>query len=292
MQDAYCPKGKERVYFPYLLCDPFMKFCLVNGIQQNHINIENRGLAYGDGLFTTAKILNGNVQHLTAHIERLIFGCEKIGINSPSFDELKSQLVSIAKNYSLAVLKVMVLASSGGRGYARSKSNSHDLIIMVHDYPKHYDDLAHTGISLGISKQKIGLNPMLAGLKHLNRLEQVLLRQELSARDEDDLLVTNVNHEVIEAISANLFFFLDEKLYTPDVTISGVNGIMRQAILHRYPETIVKSVSITEIAQAQTMFICNCVMGIVPIANFNGRELPIDLSLGIRNEINNKAIGY
>jgi len=281
--------AKERVYFPYLLCDPSMKFCLVNGIQQNYIDIENRGLAYGDGLFTTAKILNGNVQHLTAHIERLIFGCEKLGINSPSSGELKSQLISIAKNHSLAVLKVMVIASSGGRGYARSKSNSHDLIIMVHDYPKHYDELAHTGIRLGISKQKVGLNPMLAGLKHLNRLEQVLLRQELSTRDEDDLLVTNVNNEVIEAISANVFFFLNEKLYTPDVTISGVNGIMRQAILQRYPSTIVKPVSINEIAQVQAMFVCNCVMGVIPIANFNGRELPLDLPLGLRKDVNSKA---
>ena len=281
--------AKERVYFPYLLCDPSMKFCLVNGIQQNHIDIENRGLAYGDGLFTTAKILNGNIQHLTAHIDRLSFGCKKLGIKYPSSDELNSQLVSIAKNYSLAVLKVIIIASSGGRGYARSNINSHDLIIMVHDYPKYYDELADIGIMLGVSKQKIGLNPMLAGLKHLNRLEQVLLRQELSTRDEDDLLVTNVNNEVIEAISANVFFFLNEKLYTPDVTISGVNGIMRQAILQRYPATTVKPISINKIAQAQAMFVCNCVMGVIPIANFNGRELPLDLPLGLRKDVNSKA---
>tara|TARA_R110001583_G_scaffold2233_34_gene16564 strand:+ start:2671 stop:3504 length:834 start_codon:yes stop_codon:yes gene_type:complete len=268
-----------------------MKFCLVNGIQQNHIDIENRGLAYGDGLFTTAKILNGNIQYLAQHIERLISGCEKLGINSPSSDELTDQLVSIAKNYSLAVLKVMIIANSGGRGYARSQSNNHDLVIMVHDYPKHYDEFAHAGIRLGVSKQKIGLNPMLGGLKHLNRLEQVLLRQELSTREEDDLLVTNINNEVIEATSANVFFFLNEKLYTPDITQSGVNGIIRQTILQHYPATIVKSVSLNEIAQVQAMFVCNCVMGVIPIANFNGRDLPlklpIDLPLGLRNDVTN-----
>jgi len=269
-----------------------MKFCSVNGIQQNHIDIENRGIAYGDGLFTTAKILNGNVQYLTAHIERLIFGCKKLGIKYPSADELNSQLVSIAKNYSLAVLKVIIIASSGGRGYARSNINSHDLIIMVHDYPKYYDELADTGIMLGVSKQKIGLNPMLAGLKHLNRLEQVLLRQELSTRDEDDLLVTNMSNEVIEATSANVFFFLNEKLYTPDVTLSGVNGIMRQTILQHYPETIVKPFSLNDIAQVQAMFVCNCVMGIIPIADFNGRELPLDLPIGIRDGVKYKAIGF
>lgn len=266
-----------------------MKFCLVNGIQQNHIDIENRGLAYGDGLFTTAKIYNGKIQYLAAHLERLIFGCKKLGIIPPFLDELKKQLTSAAKNYSLAVLKVIIVANSGGRGYARAENNSYDLIIMIHDYPMHYNELYHTGITLGISKQQIGVNPMLGGLKHLNRLEQVLLRQELSTKNEDDILVTNIYDEVIEAVSANMFFFLNGKLYTPDVSQCGVNGIMRQTILQHYPETIVKPVSLNEIAKAEAMFICNCVMGIMPIANFNGQTLPIELPLKLRNDVNNKT---
>ncbi len=264
-----------------------MKFCLVNGIQQNHIDIENRALAYGDGLFTTAKIFNGNIQYLAAHIERLIFGSQKLGITPPSLYDLREQLVSIAKNYSQAVLKVMIVASSGGRGYARAKENNHDLIIMVHDYPEYYDELIRTGINLGISKQKIGINPMLDGLKHLNRLEQVLLRQELSTRDEDDLLVTNIHDEVVEATSANLFFYLKGKLHTPDVSHSGVNGIMRQTILQHYPDTIVKSISLNEIDKAEAMFVCNCVMGVTPIATFNDKALPMGLPLKLRNNINN-----
>ena len=259
-----------------------MKFCLVNGIQQSRIDIENRGLAYGDGLFTTAKISNGNIQYLSAHIERLSFGCIKLGISPPSQDGLIKQLTAVAKNYSLAVLKVMITAKNGGRGYARAKNNGHDLIIMVYDYPKYYDEFANTGLKIGISKQQIGLNPMLAGLKHLNRLEQVLLREELSNRVEDDLLVTNINNEVIEAISANLFFYLDGKLHTPDVSQSGVDGIMRQAILQYYPDAIIKSVTLDDIAKAQAMFICNCVMGVMPVVAFNGQELPIERILNLR----------
>lgn len=266
-----------------------MKFCLVNGIQQHHIDIENRGLAYGDGLFTTAKISNGNIQFLSAHIERLLLGCKKLGITPPAQNDLITQLTAIAKNYSLAVLKVMITAKSGGRGYARSISNGHDLIIMVHDYPSHYDELANTGLKLGISKQQIGLNPMLAGLKHLNRLEQVLLRDELSSRAEDDLLVTNILGEVIEATSANVFFTLNGILHTPDVSQSGVNGIMRQAVLKRYPDTIVKPVFLKELAKIETMFICNCVMGIMPVSNFNNRVLAIEQVKLIRNNMSKDA---
>jgi len=267
-----------------------MKLCLVNGIQQNHIDIESRGLAYGDGLFTTAKISHGKVEYLTQHIERLTAGCEKLGISVPCANELTSQLTSIAKDYPLAVLKVIISARSGGRGYARSPHNHHDVIIMVHDYPTHYQAHARTGINLGLSKQQIGINPMLSGLKHLNRLEQVLLRQELSVSDVDDLLVTNINNDVIEVTSANLFYFLNEQLYTPDVSQSGVNGIMRQAILKCYPNTIIKTVSLDDIQQAQAIFVCNCVMGVIPIANFNEKklsvELPLEIALGIHNNIN------
>lgn len=269
-----------------------MKFCSVNGIQQNHIETDNRGLAYGDGLFTTAKILNGKVQFLKEHVNRLIVGCEKLGITAPEPNELNSQLVSIAKNYSIAVLKVIVLASSGGRGYARSNSNNHDVIIMVFDYPNNYDELVHSGINLGISKQRIGINPMLFGLKHLNRLEQVLLRKELSSSDVDDLLVANINEEIIEATSANFFFLLEGKIYTPDITHSGVDGIMRQTIIKHYPDTIIKSISQSELRQVDAMFICNCVMGIMPIANFNGNSLSIDLPLKMRTHIIDKAISH
>lgn len=266
-----------------------MKFCLVNGIQQSHIDIDNRGLAYGDGLFTTAKIQAGHIQYLMAHVERLTLGCEKLGIIPPSQTDLIKQLMSVAKNYSLAVLKVIITANSGGRGYARAKHNDHDLIITVHDYPTHYDALASTGITLGSSKQQLGLNPMLSGLKHLNRLEQVLLRQELSNRDEDDLLVTNINEEVIEATSANVFFFLEGKLQTPDISQSGVNGIMRQAILHRYPATIIKSFTLEDIATAQAMFICNCVMGVMPVRTFNGKPLIITPVEGVRDSLSKEA---
>lgn len=262
-----------------------MKFCLVNGIEQNQIHIENRGLAYGDGLFTTAKIINGKIQYLSSHVQRLVLGCEKLVLFAPNKVELTEQLIQVAKPYKLAVLKVIITASNGGRGYARSIDPKSDIIIMVHDYPKHYEALAIKGITLGNSKQQIGINPMLSGLKHLNRLEQVLLRQELVNTKEDDLVVTNINDEVIEATSANLFFWLNDKLCTPDVTNSGVNGLMRQTILQQYPDTLIKKVTLAELANSPAMFICNSVMGIMPVKNYNGQHLSIMLPQDVRDTL-------
>jgi len=252
-----------------------MKLCLVNGIQQNHNDIESRGLAYGDGLFTTAKISDGNIQYLSAHIERLLSGCVKLGIIPPSKNELIAQLTAVATSYTLAVLKVIITAAKGGRGYARAIGGGHELIIMVHDYPTHYEKMAISGIHLGLSQQQLGINPMLAGLKHLNRLEQVLLNEELSTREEDDLLVANINNEIIEATSANVFILLNDQWHTPDVSHSGVNGLMRQAILQHFPDTLIQSLTLSNIINAQAMFVCNCIMGVMPVRAFNDLALSL-----------------
>ncbi|PCI53485.1 MAG: aminodeoxychorismate lyase [Gammaproteobacteria bacterium] len=265
-----------------------MNFCSVNGIEQNQIDIENRGLAYGDGLFTTAKIMDGQIQYLSSHVQRLLLGCKRLALIAPNKVELTEQLSQVAKQYNLAVLKVIITAGSGGRGYARAIDQNNDVIIMVHDYPKHYNELAIEGITLGNSNQKMGINPMLSGLKHLNRLEQVLLRQELTSTQVDDLVVTNINDEVIEATSANLFFWLNDQLCTPDVTNSGVNGIMRQTILQKYPDTLIKKVTLAELANSPAMFICNCVMGVMPVKSYNGHSLSMVLPQDVRNTLNQK----
>ncbi|KGJ87698.1 aminodeoxychorismate lyase [Colwellia psychrerythraea] len=255
-----------------------MKYCSINGQQQTEIAVTERGLAYGDGLFTTAKVVNGQVILLDKHIERLTLGCQQLKFTAPPMANLTTQLQAVAATYPLAVLKVMITAGSGGRGYSRVglSENATNVIIIVSDFPSHYEELAQNGISLGDSKQQLSTSPMLAGLKHLNRLEQVLLKAELDDRIEDDLVVTNCQGNVIEAISANLFYWLDGQLYTPDLSISGVNGIIRQAILAKYPQINICNTKLAELKQAQAMFICNSLMGIIPVKTYNNRILTID----------------
>jgi 4-amino-4-deoxychorismate lyase len=263
-----------------------MKYCSINGIEQTSIALNDRGLAYGDGLFTTAKIVNSQVVLLEKHIERLIAGCQQLKLAGPSPERLASQLQSVASLYSQAVLKVMITAGSGGRGYSRIGLNESDtnIIILVSDFPSHYKSLALQGIDLGISNQQIGISTMLAGIKHLNRLEQVLLRDELDARSEDDLVVTNCEGKVVEATCSNLFYWQEEQLCTPDLSKSGVNGIIRQEILRKYPETKICQTSLADLKTANSLFICNSLMGIMPVKTYNNRQLVIDevLKLQVR----------
>jgi 4-amino-4-deoxychorismate lyase len=272
-----------------------MKYCSINGKTLAQLDTNDRGLAYGDGLFTTAKIVNGRIELVNQHVKRLIDGCDKLNITLSSLfvhDEFVKQLKYIAKEYTLAVLKVIITAGAGGRGYSRIGLNdSHsNVVIMVFDYPTHYDEQAKSGITLGTSEQKMGVTPMLAGIKHLNRLEQVMLKRELDSRIEDDFVVMNVDEQVIEATSANLFYWLNNRLYTPDVSMSGVDGVMRQFIMNNYPkyfnsEVSVLKTSLAQLEQADAIFICNSIAGVMPVREFNNRPLNLKLPHNLRLKI-------
>lgn len=253
-----------------------MLFYSINAQQDIDLPISDRGLAYGDGVFSTAKILDGQVMMLTQHLERLGLGCHHLGFLAPDLALLKQQLGQIAKPFKRAVIKVIISAGQGGRGYSRRGIEQSNTIISVHDFPKHYDRWQSEGINLGLSALKLGLNPMLAGIKHLNRLEQVFVRQELDARDEDDLLVRDINDNLVEASCANIFWYAAKQWHTPLIADAGINGLMRQHVLAHFPDTRVCQAGLSDISPASAMFICNSVMGLVPVRQYNGKKLNID----------------
>jgi len=260
-----------------------MHYYSVNGQQQKEISISDRALAYGDGLFTTAKITHGEVEFLQQHIFRLVNGCQYLSINLNA-DLLLTEINQALQNVASGVLKIIITAGSGGRGYSRKGVSESQRVITVHDVPAHYQSWKNEGISLGISTVQLGLNPLLNGLKHLNRIEQVLIRAELDKMSEDDVLVSDINGKVVESSCANIFWFSGEKLVTPDLSMSGVDGIYRQQILALMPDTEIASVSISELTSISSMFICNSIMGIIPVNRFNGKLLPINPVIAFKDK--------
>ena len=261
-----------------------MLFCQVNDQQVNALSVNDRGLAYGDGIFTTAKIVNGQVEMLDAHIKRLQSGCQRLFFAAPDLDKLTLDVSKIAKVYSLAVLKVIITAGQGGRGYSRLGSSVANVIIQVHEYPKHYHCWASQGVTLGISEQKLGLNPMLAGIKHLNRLEQVLIRHELDHCQEDDLLVLNIRDEIVETSCSNVFWQVNSRWFSPEITSSGVAGLARDHIISSLGYFEFISAGLSALEEASAMFICNSVMGIVPVRLYDNRVLDIEPVLKIMSD--------
>lgn len=252
-----------------------MALSFVDGQVADSISIDDRGLAYGDGCFTTALIVNGEVAMLPQHLGRLIQQSQQLAL--PSFDLplLKATIKQISAGITIGIVKVMITCGSGGRGYSRLGAEQAKVIVSLHDYPSFYHQWQKQGICVGISTQKLGINPMLAGLKHLNRLEQVLLRAELDQRPEDDLLATDINGHIIECCSANVFWLKAGQWYTPSLTTAGVAGLMRENILLHQPNIKQGHYLLAQLHNIEAMFISNAILAIVPVKVFNGRQLDI-----------------
>ncbi|SEL06879.1 4-amino-4-deoxychorismate lyase [Colwellia chukchiensis] len=251
--------------------------CYVNGIKTSRVSVFDRGLAYGDGCFTTALIINNQVQMLPQHLERLQMHCKRLGIANIDINALSATLGNVSAGVEVGVVKVMVTCGSGGRGYSRIGAQQPSVIVTLHDYPHLYTHWQEQGIHVGVSKQKLGINPMLAGLKHLNRLEQVLLRNELDQRPEDDLLVCDINGSIVECCSANVFWLKAGQWHTPSLTNAGVAGIMRSKILAMNPTIEPGEYTLAELDNIDAMFISNAILGIVPVNVFKQQTLDISL---------------
>jgi len=249
-----------------------MSNCLINGEYQNELVVTDRAIAYGDGIFTTAKVVNGQVEFITDHIARLVDGCAYLGIGLDA-SKLTQEIAKAVKNINLSVLKIIISAGSGGRGYSRVGCSSEQRILTLHDFPAHYQQWSELGIDLANSTLQLGLNPLLKGLKHLNRLEQVLIRAELDKLSVDDLLVTDIQGNIIETSCANIFWIKDGNIYTPEITDAGVLGIYRQKLLAFTNK--IHTVKEKELDNIDAMFICNSVMGIVPIKSYNNMTLAV-----------------
>ncbi|WP_281557106.1 aminodeoxychorismate lyase [Thalassomonas sp. RHCl1] len=260
-----------------------MLYCQVNGEQTPVLSVSDRGFAYGDGIFTTGKINAGCLELRAEHLSRLKLGCSKLQITAPDWSALGDELKQIAAQYQEAVMKVIITAGQGGRGYSRLGAGEPNVIIQVHAFPGHYALWARQGITLGIAEQKLGLNPMLAGIKHLNRLEQVLIRQELDQRKEDDLLVMNLRDEIVETSCSNVFWQQHGHWYTPELSDSGVEGLARAAMLAKLGQVEIIKAGLSALDDIEAMFICNTVMGVVPVRVFNRRELDISRVLTLES---------
>jgi len=250
-----------------------MHYHSINGKINNEISIADRAFNYGDGIFTTAKISHGQIEYLAQHIARLSTSCDVFSINFSQKEDLILEITNQAKLYEQGVIKIVITAGQGGRGYSRKGVGKSNIVISIHDVPPHYEGWQEEGINLGIATHQLGLNPMLKGVKHLNRLEQVLIRAELDQQSKDDLVVTNINNQIIEASAANIFWFKDEQLFTPNLDESGVFGIIRQQVIDSTSDINIVKADIKVLEEATAIFICNCVMGIIPVKTYKNRGL-------------------
>jgi len=237
---------------------------LVNGTSQTHIEISDRGLQYGDGLFETLTVNNGKPVFLTQHLNRLTKGCQRLHIPAPDLDTLRAEIKQLCQNVDKAVLKIIITRGSGGRGYRQPDDIQTTRVLSLHPFPNYPNSYAQQGITARFCTTRLGLNPTLAGMKHLNRLEQVLARAEWNDDTIQEGIMLDINNRVIEGTMSNLFYSKNNQLYTAELTQSGIAGIIRAMIIS-HESVIEHSYNQAELLAADELFVCNSVIGIWPI---------------------------
>lgn len=246
---------------------------LVNGRADATIFSGDRGLQFGDGCFTTARVKAGKICYFTDHIQRLERDCQRLDINFQQWAALTTEMHALAANHSSAVLKVIITRGSGGRGYGCEGCESPSRIVSLSAFPEQYANWQRTGISLVTSPIRLGLNPALAGIKHLNRLEQVLIKQHLAGTDAQEALVLDFEGNIVECCAANIIWRKGQVIYTPKLTYAGVDGTMKNRIIAALVTEGYACQQVTEplnsLAAADEVLVCNALMPVIPVSKLD-----------------------
>ena len=263
---------------------------LVNGIPGDTISIHDRGLQFGDGVFETIAVQSGKLLCREEHFTRLESGCRHLSITCPDRDLLKREADRLCESLPSAVLKIIITRGTGGRGYRPPENISANRILSVHQQPVYPSAYYREGIDSYVCGRRIDHTPDLAGIKHLNRLEQIILRREVTTTPYPEGVVLDHYDNVVEGSMSNIFMVKGGKLITPDLSRCGIAGVIRQSIIELDKaagrETEVRTIACDELFEADEIFYCNSVIGVWPVKRIGNKALNgIDAGLGIMEKL-------
>lgn len=246
----------------------------VNGIIDAQVSPLDRGFTYGDGVFETCKLHNAKIPLWDLHKDRLLNSCAKLSI-PVALDVIESQLESLITILAVedsrnAVVKITVTRGQSGRGYRFLDAIEPTIVIGIFSVLTYPPTNFSEGVSVRLCKQRLSCNSSLAGLKHLNRLEQVLARSEWQDDSIAEGILLDTQNNLIEAVFSNIFLISNGQLQTPDLSEAGVAGVMRRFIIETIAPKVglkveIKKLSLDELLNADAVFLCNSLYGIWPV---------------------------
>lgn len=243
-------------------------FALHNGKPTTVVPAANRGFAYGDGLFETIKVIGGRAQFLDEHLQRLKRDCARLDIVVDN-DVLEQEIAWFLARQETGVLKIIVTRTSLLRGYAAPLHAPAERVLQFHSQKFIDDERATAGVAIRLCRQRLSEQPTLAGMKHLNRLEQVLARAEWSDSNIVEGLMLDVRGRLVEGTMTNVFLVCDGLVTTPRLHRSGVAGVIREIILNRLSvrcaPVISRDLTLEDLYGADEVFLTNSVLGILPV---------------------------
>jgi len=243
----------------------------IDGQPATAVNLQNRGLAYGDGLFETIAVRSGQPSLLDGHMARLALGCQRLAIDV-DLALVRDEILRYASQLGDGVAKLILTRGDSQRGYAPVAGAASRRILQGGPLPSYPAEHAEHGVRLFPCQTRLGEQPLLAGLKHLNRLEQVLARAEWQGSEYAEGLMCDGQGRVVEGVYSNLFLVRGGVLLTADLSRCGVAGVMRSALLQQAKTLAipvqVRDLPFNELERADEVFVCNSVYGVWPVRGF------------------------
>lgn len=250
--------------------------CLVDGEISDRISASDRGFQYGDGLFETIAVIGGQPRFWQGHMDRLAAGCERLGLVVPHQAVLLRDLHTVAAGLPQCVVKIIVTRDGAGRSYSASGLADTHRVVGAYAWPDTPEELKTTGIHTRICDLRLGMQPAFAGIKHLNRLEQVMARAEWDDPMIQEGILLDREDFVISGVASNIFLVFGDRILTPRLDRCGVRGILRAAILGAFRERCEqRRVMLDMLPEADEIFLSNTVRGIFPVRRIDHWEYTI-----------------
>ena len=249
---------------------------LINGEANGGVSPLDRGLGYGDGVFRTLKILNRTPVWWIDHYAKLTHNCAALKLACPESDLLLNEIRTVTQGLGDAAVKIIITRGPGARGYAAPNPASPTRIVIAAPLPETHD--IQIGIQVRWCNLQIARQAQLAGIKHLNRLENVLARQEWSDPNIVEGLLCDDTGAVIGGTRSNLFAMRGGCLWTPDLSLSGIAGVTRARILRAAKshgiEVQVARLEPAKILDADEVFLSNSIAGLWRVAALDKVQWP------------------
>ena len=238
---------------------------LINGDAQAQLAPNDRGLSYGDGVFRTMLMYAGKIKNWSSHYEKLANDCAQLTLNCPDKSLFENDINKLSEHQN-GVIKLMVTRGVGARGYAPVAAIPVTRISMWAALPLHPESACEAGIRARWCQLRLGRQPLLAGIKHLNRLENVLARAEWQDADILEGLLLDEAGNVIGGTMSNIFIIKGRQIYTPDLTMCGIAGVTRDRILAGMGSVgltaKITQLSIADVLAADEVMVVNSVIGV------------------------------
>ena len=259
---------------------------LINGQPGDSISIRDRGLQYGDGVFETIAVKRGVPLLWERHLERLQVGVQRLQLPEADGENLWREATLLCRDTERGVLKLIYTRGSSERGYRAPSVPMANRVFYLSGWPA---SASAASAALCVCRTRLGDNPLLAGIKHLNRIEQVLARAEWSDQYSDGLML-DLAGNVIEATAANVFAVVGQVLRTPELSRCGVAGVMRGLVLEQAARLgitcEIAPMTLAELQDAREVFLTNSIIGVQPVTTLEAKTYKVgNIAQTLRKEI-------